>query len=80
MLWAYALITVVFAVTTLVFCGYHGANMVERPDGLKIAGCFIATVLIVSLISRVMRAYDALPALHPVGARARSRRPPVHVG
>ena len=34
------------------------ANMVERPDGLKIAGCFIAAVLIVSLVSRVMRAYE----------------------
>jgi hypothetical protein len=29
--------------------------MVERPDGLKIAGCFIAAVLIVS---RVGRAYE----------------------
>jgi hypothetical protein len=51
MMWAYALITLVFAVTTV-------ANMVERPDGLKIAGCFIAAVLIVSLVSRVMRAYE----------------------
>ena len=32
MMWAY---TLIFAVTTV-------ANMVERPDGLKIAGCFIA--------------------------------------
>jgi hypothetical protein len=51
MTWAYALITLVFAVTTV-------ANMVERPDGLKIAGCFIAAILIVSLVSRVMRAYE----------------------
>jgi hypothetical protein len=34
------------------------ANMVERPDGLKIAGCFIAAVLVVSLVSRVSRAYE----------------------
>jgi hypothetical protein len=34
------------------------ANMVERPDGLKIAGCFIAAILIVSLVSRVIRAYE----------------------
>ena len=34
------------------------ANMVERPDGLKIAGCFIAAVLIVSLVSRVSRIYE----------------------
>ena len=51
MTWAYALITLVFAVTTV-------ANMVERPDGLKIAGCFIAAILIVSLVSRVSRAYE----------------------
>ena len=30
MMWAYALITLIFAVTTV-------ANMVERPDGLRIA-------------------------------------------
>jgi hypothetical protein len=51
MTWAYALITLVFAVTTV-------ANMVERPDGLKIAGCFIAAILIVSLISRVSRSAE----------------------
>jgi hypothetical protein len=51
MVWAYALITLVFVVTTV-------ANMVERPDGLKIAGCFIAAILIVSLVSRVIRAYE----------------------
>jgi hypothetical protein len=51
MTWAYAVITVVFAVTTV-------ANMVERPDGLKIAGCFIASILIVSLGSRVLRSSE----------------------
>jgi hypothetical protein len=49
--WAYALITLIFAVTTV-------ANMIERPDGLKIAACFIASVLIVSLVSRVLRSYE----------------------
>ena len=48
MMWAY---TLIFAVTTV-------ANMVERPDGLKIAGCFIAATLVVSLVSRVLRAYE----------------------
>jgi hypothetical protein len=51
MTWAYALITLIFAATTV-------ANMVERPDGLKIAACFIASVLIVSLVSRVLRSYE----------------------
>jgi hypothetical protein len=54
MMWAYALITLIFAATTVTTV----ANMVERPDGLKIAGCFIAAVLIVSLVSRVSRAYE----------------------
>jgi hypothetical protein len=51
MAWAYAVITVIFAVTTV-------ANMAERPDGLKIGGCFIGAILAVSLISRVTRAYE----------------------
>ena len=45
------LLNLVFAATTV-------ANMVERPDGLKIAACFIASVLIVSLVSRVLRSYE----------------------
>ena len=61
MAWAYALITLIFAATTV-------ANMVERPDGLKIAACFIASVLIVSLVSRVLRAYfdwtEGSPLVH----------------
>jgi hypothetical protein len=32
--------------------------LVERPDGLKIAACFIASFLIVSLVSRVLRSYE----------------------
>ena len=32
--------------------------MVERPEGLKIAACFIAAILIVSLVSRVIRACE----------------------
>lgn len=48
---AYAVITAVFAATTVT-------NMVERPDGLKIAGCFIAAILITSLGSRVSRSYE----------------------
>jgi hypothetical protein len=51
MTWAYGVITLVFAVTTV-------ANMVDRPDGLKIAGCFIASILIVSFGSRVIRSSE----------------------
>jgi hypothetical protein len=49
--WAYAAITAVFAATTI-------ANMAERPDGIKIAGCFIAAILATSVISRVSRAHE----------------------
>ncbi|HBB94998.1 MAG TPA: amino acid transporter [Blastocatellia bacterium] len=50
MLWAtaFALISVVFAYTTVV-------NVIERPDGIKIAGFFIALILLVSLLSRIAR-------------------------
>jgi hypothetical protein len=47
----YTLICAVFLYTT-------AANMVERPDGLKIAGCFIAAVLVVSFASRLSRSTE----------------------
>jgi hypothetical protein len=43
-----ALIALVFAYTTIV-------NVVERPDGIKIAGFFIALIILVSLLSRLAR-------------------------
>ncbi|MEV6343053.1 amino acid transporter [Actinoplanes sp. NPDC051851] len=49
--WAFGVITAVFAYTT-------AANVVERPDGVKIAACFIAGILAVSLLSRVFRAFE----------------------
>ena len=45
---AFALISIVFAYTTIV-------NIIERPDGIKIAGFFIALIIVVSLLSRVAR-------------------------
>jgi hypothetical protein len=48
---AFALITLVFAYTTI-------ANIIERPDGVKIASFFIAAILVTSLISRVTRATE----------------------
>ncbi len=49
--WIFALITLVFAYTTAV-------NIIERPDGIRIASFFIATIITVSLISRVNRATE----------------------
>jgi hypothetical protein len=47
----YLALTVVFGYTTLV-------NIVERPEGIKIASIFIAGIVISSLISRVMRSTE----------------------
>jgi hypothetical protein len=44
----FGLITLVFLYTTVV-------NVIERPDGVKIAAFFIASIIGVSLISRVVR-------------------------
>ena len=48
---AFKPITLVFAYTTI-------ANIIERPDGVKIASFFIAAILATSLISRVTRATE----------------------
>lgn len=45
---AFALISLVFAYTTVV-------NVIERPDGIKIAGFFIALIVLVSMLSRIAR-------------------------
>ncbi|MCC2628651.1 MAG: Amino acid transporter [Thermomicrobiales bacterium] len=48
---AFGVIALVFAYTTVV-------NIVERPDGIKIAAFFIAAIVIVSLISRAVRSTE----------------------
>ena len=47
-----AWLTSAFAVIALVFAYTLVANVIERPDGIKIASFFIAAIVIVSLISR----------------------------
>ncbi len=49
--WAYAAITVVFVYTTLDV-------VLGKPDGIKIAGCFVAAILVTSLTSRVVRSRE----------------------
>ena len=46
--WAFLLISLVFGYTTVV-------NIIERPEGIKIASFFIGAIIITSLISRVSR-------------------------
>ena len=48
---AFAVITLVFFYTTLL-------NVYERPDGFKIALWFIGTMILLSLVSRVMRSTE----------------------
>ena len=45
-MYALAAISVVFAYTTV-------SNVIERPDGVKIGGCFILAIVAVSLASRI---------------------------
>ncbi len=48
----------VFAAITLVFVYTTVANIIERPDGVKIATWFIVTIIVTSLISRVLRSTE----------------------
>jgi hypothetical protein len=49
---------VVFAVITAVFVYTTGVNVVERPDGIKIASFFIVAIVAGSLVSRVFRSTE----------------------
>lgn len=51
--WArvFGVIAVVFLLTTLV-------NVFEKPDGVKIASCFILGVIVISFISRARRSFE----------------------
>jgi hypothetical protein len=48
---AFSVITLVFFYTTIV-------NIFERPDGVKIASWFIVTIIVTSLVSRVLRSTE----------------------
>ncbi|GAA2226555.1 amino acid transporter [Streptomyces nogalater] len=48
---AFGAISAVFLYTTVV-------NVVERPDGVKIGACFIVGIMLISLLSRLARAFE----------------------
>lgn len=50
--------TVLFGLIAAVFAYTTVSNVIERPDGVKIAACFIAAIIGVSLISRIMRSFE----------------------
>ena len=49
--WAFAAIVLVFVYTTV-------ANIIERPEGIKIASFFIATIVVTSFASRALRSTE----------------------
>ena len=49
---------VFFAFITLIFVYTTVTNVIERPDGVKIATWFIVTIVVTSLISRVLRSTE----------------------
>lgn len=50
--------TIGFGVITTVFLYTTVANMIERPDGLRIAAVFIVGIVAVSLVSRIARSTE----------------------
>jgi hypothetical protein len=50
--------TVAFGAITLVFVYTTVVNIFERPEGIKIASWFIVTIIMTSLISRVLRSTE----------------------
>ncbi|MEU0895228.1 amino acid transporter [Streptomyces massasporeus] len=50
--------TIAFAVISAVFLYTTVLNVIERPDGVKIGACFIAGIILVSLLSRLARAFE----------------------
>ena len=50
--------TIAFAVISAVFVYATIANVFERPQGVQIASCFIVAILVVSFLSRAIRAFE----------------------
>ncbi|CAD5989234.1 amino acid transporter [Agreia sp. COWG] len=50
--------TVGFAVIALVFIYTTIANVIERPDGVRIAALFILGIMVISIVSRVQRSFQ----------------------
>lgn len=50
--------TVAFCSITLVFFYTTVANVIERPDGIRIAAFFIGFIVVISLVSRIWRSTE----------------------
>ena len=62
--------TIAFGLVAATFLYTTGANIVERPEGVRIAAVFIAVIVGVSLISRVVRAFELRVTEVTLDARA----------
>jgi hypothetical protein len=62
--------TIAFGIVAVIFLYTTGANIVERPEGVRIAAVFIAVIVGVSLISRVVRAFELRVTEVTLDARA----------
>jgi hypothetical protein len=51
-------LTIAFGIIALVFVYTTIDNVLERPDGVKIGGFFIAAIVAVSVVSRLSRAFE----------------------
>jgi hypothetical protein len=50
--------TIVFSIISVIFIYTTGTNIIERPDGVKIATFFILAIITTSLISRATRSTE----------------------
>jgi hypothetical protein len=50
--------TVAFGVITVVFLYTTVANIIERPEGIRIAGLFILGIVVTSIVSRIARSTE----------------------
>jgi hypothetical protein len=52
------ILTIGFAVLTLILAYALVFNVIEKPDGIAISGLFIAGIVVISLVSRITRATE----------------------
>jgi len=63
--WIYALMTVIFAFTTV-------DNIIERPEGIKIASLFILSIVFASMLSRAIRSTELRIGVAQLNAKAKA--------
>jgi hypothetical protein len=51
-------LTIAFGLIAAIFVYTTAVNVIERPDGVKIAAIFIAAIVLVSLVSRMTRSLE----------------------